>query len=307
MEETWFERKKRLIFLAVFVFLILVVLIFFGSSVDSGRKIVEGEIEIHFIDVGQADSTLIIQEGIVVLIDAGHWQRTDVLDYLDLKNISEINLLIGTHPHADHIGQMDSILERFEVQEVWMSGYVQNSNNYRNVMAAIDGNNVVYREPRVGEVYYLDNLGIEILNPERITKDMHESGLAFKVSFGDFSVMFTGDVEAKTEREIIKKSENVFSGFFSWFSSKEESSLDVTVYQLGHHGSKTSSTKEFLEAMSPKIGVYSAGRGNSYGHPDLEVVERFKEMNIPLYGTDEFGTIVILGNHLGEFEIYTEK
>jgi competence protein ComEC len=307
MEESWFERKKKWIYLALVVFMILLFLIFTGQSQLLESREVSGEIEFHFIDVGQADATLIIQEDISILVDAGHWQRTDVIEYLNELNVSKIDLLIGTHPHADHIGQMDKILADFEVVEVWMSGYKQDSSLYKRVYEEIEKSGVGYKEPRAGEDYFLGNIEINVLNPVRLTRDIHESCLAMKVSFGDLSVMLTGDVEAKTELEMIKRNQKLPLGFFERFFSKDKNDLGVVVYQLGHHGSKTSSTREFLEAMSPGMGIYSAGKGNSYGHPDEEVIERFDEMGIPLYGTDEYGTIVVIGNEKGEFEVVKKR
>jgi competence protein ComEC len=307
MEESWIERKKKWIYLALVVFVILLFLVFIGQSQPTELRDVFGEIEFHFIDVGQADATLIIQENISILIDAGHWQRNDVIEYLNELNVSKIDLLIGTHPHADHVGQMDKILADFEVVEVWMSGYKQDSNLYRRVYEEIERNSVVYREPRAGEDYFVGGIEINVLNPIRLTNDIHKSCLVMKISFGDFSVMFTGDVEAETEIDIIKRGKPLSLGFFEKFFSKEKTDLSVDVYQLGHHGSETSSTKEFLEIMIPKAGIYSAGKGNSYGHPNEEVVERFKDMEIPLYGTDEYGTIVVVGNEKGEFEVIKEK
>jgi competence protein ComEC len=304
MEETWFETKRKLIYLACLVFLILVFLSSFNFSEELNAS---GEIVVHFIDVGQADAILILHEENVILIDAGHWQRNDVVDYLNGMNITRIDLLIGTHPHSDHIGQMDKILADFDVVEVWMSGYKQDSNIYKKVYEEIDKAGVNYKEPRSGENYFLGDIEINVLNPVRLSKGIHESCLAMKVSFGEFSVMFTGDVEAETEFEIVKRSKSFVPSFFERFFPRNNVDLDVVVYQLGHHGSKTSSSIEFLEMMDPKLGIYSAGDGNSYGHPNEEVVLRFEEMGIPLYGTDEYGTIIIRGNADGSFEIYIER
>lgn len=304
------EKRTEKILLILLVFLALTINLSFLSLMISSEDDFFGEIEIHFIDVGQADSTLIKTEEIVILIDSGYWQRRDVLNYLEGINVTELNLLVGTHPHADHIGQMSLIIENLEVEEIWMSGSEIDSNTYRRTYELILEENLGYKEPRSGQRYEFENVKIDILNPVELTNNIHESCLAMKVSFGDFSVMFTGDVEGKTEREIIERNKNSLIEFFNKFLPeryKFDNGLDVTVYQLGHHGSKTSSTKEFLELMNLEIGIYSAGEGNQYGHPDLEIVEKFNQMNIPLYGTDEHGTIILYADSNGDFEIQTER
>lgn len=311
MEETFFQRKRKLIYLAVFISFILAFLVLSNPEENLKQEVFEGKIEVHFIDVGQADATLIKTENTKVLVDAGHWQRTDVLDYLNENNIEKIDLLIGTHPHADHIGQFDIILQEIQVTEVWMSGFELDSATYRRTIEAIDSSQAIYREPRTGQEYQLNDLNIYVLNPEKLTRDIHETSISIKVEFGEFSIILTGDAEKQTEEKMVRENRQRFVFLNSIlperFQRNFENKLDTLVYQVGHHGSDTSSTRIFLEAMSPKIAIYSAGEGNPYDHPTPSVVERFNDMNIPLYGTDKHGTIIIKSDHTGEIEIYLDK
>jgi len=302
MKKGKFFLYSLIVIALIFNLIFLVIL-----NINTYEEYFFGEIEIHFIDVGQADSTLIKTNNSKILIDVGHWQRNDVLEYLKNINVNKIDLLVGTHPHADHIGQMDIVIENLIVGEIWMSGHEQDSETYRRVHDSILESDAKYREPRTGEEYLVEDILIEILNPEELNDDIHENSLSFKVSFGELSIMFTGDAEKETELEMIEENQNIFLILLNKILPSDyefENNLEVDIYQLGHHGSQTSSTREFLEVMNPKIGIYSAGKENRYGHPHEEVVERFEDMGIPLYGTDEYGTIIIEGNSKGEFEIF---
>ena len=257
---------------------------------EPGRLDAEGELEIHFFDVGQADATLLDGPDFNVLVDAGHWQRNDVVPHLRNEGIEELDLMILTHPHADHIGQADIVLEELEVREVWMSGDTHTTQTFGRVVDAIEASDAGYHEPRAGEVFEVGSLRIEILHPKELTGDLHEGNIAVRALFGDTRVVLTGDSEAREEGLMVRR----------------DLDLDAQIYQLGHHGSSTSSTREFLEEMNPEVGVYSAAEDSQYGHPHDEVVERFNRMGIDLYGTGEHGTVAIVADADGEYEIETE-
>ncbi|WP_026672098.1 MBL fold metallo-hydrolase [Alkalihalobacterium bogoriense] len=261
---------------------------------ESTETIDKPELIVHFIDVGQADATLFeySSDGIDyrILIDAGNWNRTDVLDYLEYNNITHLDILIGTHPHADHIGQFDQILMTIDVGEVWMSGEMVASDTFSRILDAIESSGVNYHEPRAGDTYDIGPLVLEIVNPKKLTGDVHKSSISLRAVFGDVAFMFTGDAEHETENEIINKNLEVESTFL----------------QLGHHGSNTSTSSEFLKAINPKVAIYSAGSGNSYGHPHQEVIDRVLSNEIALYGTDIHGTIIVRTNGRN-YDISLEK
>ena len=238
---------------------------------------VVGEARVYFFDVGQADATLLLGPDFTVLIDAGDYRRNDVVPHLESVGVKEIDLLIGTHPHADHIGQFPQVLEAFPVKEVWLSGDTSTTLTFERAVDAILASDAAYHEPRAGEVFQFGSLHIEVLNPDQLTGDFHEGSISVRITFGEVSFLFTGDAETHTEQAMLDRGHN----------------LEAQVLQLGHHGSRTSSSLAFLEAVSPEVAIYSAGEDNPYGHPHDEVVDRLDRMDILLYGTDIHGTIVI--------------
>ncbi|WP_018922949.1 ComEC/Rec2 family competence protein [Salsuginibacillus kocurii] len=205
------------------------------------------ELAVHFIDAGQADATLFEveeeEETYKVLFDAGDWSRADVVDYLHEQDIEEIDILAGSHPHADHIGQMDMIIEEFEVEEVWMSGDTTTTDTFERVIEAIETEDVAYEEPRRGDTYDVGGMEIEVVNPDELSGDLHEGSLSATFSYGEVDVLLTGDAEAETEQEMVE----------------EDLDLSSEVLHLGHHGSDTSTIPEFLEEVAPEAAIVSAG------------------------------------------------
>ncbi len=185
--------------------------------------------------------------------------------------------MIGTHPHADHIGQMDKVLQAFPVKEVWMSGSTHTTRTFERVINAIMEHDVDYYEPRSGDQFQIGSLQINVINPVTLSGDFHDDSLSLVATYGEISFLFTGDAEKQTEAAMLQRQEPV----------------QAHIFQLGHHGSSTSNTEQFLRAVNPEVTIYSAGRNNSYGHPHREVIERLYKMNIPVYGTVDNGTIII--------------
>lgn len=235
-----------------------------------------GEARVYFFDVGQADATLLMGPDFTVLIDAGDYRRNDVVPHLNSVGVTGIDLLIGTHPHADHIGQFPQVLQSFTVGEVWLSGDTHTTLTFERAIDAILASGAAYHEPRAGEVFQFGALRIEVLNPTHLTGNFHEGSISIRAVFGDVAFVFTGDAETHTEAGMIGRGHE----------------LKAQILQLGHHGSRTSSSVGFLNAVQPEVAVYSAGEGNAYGHPHDEVVERVLGMGIELYGTDVHGTVV---------------
>ncbi|MBU9721479.1 MBL fold metallo-hydrolase [Bacillus alkalicola] len=245
--------------------------------------------EVHFIDVGQGDATLFLGPDFTILVDAGRHERNDVVPYLKNHGVSNIDLLIGTHPHADHIGQMDKVIENFDVAEVWMSGDEHTSQTFERVLDAILASEAEYYEPRAGETFHFNSALVEVLHPEMLTGDLNDGSVSLRFVYGDVKFILTGDVE-HSERDIINRGYDLEADFF----------------QLGHHGSSTSNTQAFLDAIKPDVAIYSAGANNSYGHPHVEVVNRLKNMDILLYGTDIHGSIIVKTDGQS-YTIHTER
>lgn len=240
-----------------------------------------GELKVHYIDVGQADATLleVLEDGkkTTMLIDTGDWNRTDALEYLKAANVTNIDVVVGTHPHADHIGQLDKIINAFQVDEVWMSGDIASSKVFQRAIQAIDTSGANYVEPRAGENYQIGNLRVEIVSPRTIGGGLNDGSIAMRISYGGVVFLFTGDAETKAEQGMVSRGHH----------------LKADILHLGHHGASTSTTSAFFDKVNPKVAIYSAGQSNSYGHPSPSVVNRVKNANVDLYGTDVHGTIVI--------------
>ena len=244
----------------------------------------------HFIDAGQGDAAYFEFEEHSVLIDAGNWNNSAVVDYLNELGVTTIDIVIGTHPDADHIGQMDQVIKEFKVGEVWMSGNTSSSNTFLRVLEAIEAAEVDYYEPRSGEQFDVGSLQIEVLYPQEITGKANEESISLKLIYGEVSFVFTGDVGVSGEQEMID------SGI----------DLQADILQLGHHGSNTSTSNAFLNAVSPEVAVYSAGADNSYGHPHAEVIAATENAGAEVFGTDVNGTIIIETDGAA-YEVKTEK
>jgi competence protein ComEC len=236
-------------------------------------------LRVTFIDVGQGDATLLQVPGATLLIDTGRHDRSDLVPALRVLGVEVIDVVVITHGHADHIGQLDTVLQAFSVGEVWMSGTPHTTLTFERALAALEASDARYEEPRAGDSTALGPLLVEVLNPARLTGDLHRDSLALRVTFGSVGFLFTGDAEQQTESEML---------------ARDAASLRADVYQVGHHGSRTSTSPAFLTAVSPHVAVYSAGAGNSFGHPHPEVVDRLLAAGVTLYGTDVHGSVTVV-------------
>ncbi|WP_019414767.1 MBL fold metallo-hydrolase [Paenisporosarcina sp. TG20] len=237
--------------------------------------------EVHYIDVGQADATLLKYshegENYRILIDAGNWNSSNAVNYLDAQKVSNIDIVVGTHPHADHIGQIDKIIDTFDVDEVWLSGNLSNSQVFNRMIDAIEANDVGYHEPRAGEVYDIGPLVIEVLNPTSASGDVQNDSVSLRITYGDVTFLFTGDTEEEGERKMINSGQN----------------LSADIFQVGHHGSNTSNTSAFLDKVNPKVAIISTSENNQFGHPHAEVIKRINDKGIDLYSTHINVTIIV--------------
>ncbi|MEH7177574.1 MBL fold metallo-hydrolase [Neobacillus vireti] len=252
------------------------------------------ELKVHYIDVGQGDSTLLQfsedGEDFAIIIDAGNWKGDEVVNYLKSQHVSQIDIAIGTHPDADHIGQMDQVINTFNVGEVWLSGNMNPSQTFQRLLTAIDSKQVDYHEPRMGEEFEIGPLKMDVLYPKTISEHDNEESISLKVTYGEVVFVFTGDATTDDELKML------------------QSGIDVKadILKLGHHGSSTSTHPTFLHEVNPAVAIYSAGKGNSYGHPHEEVVNLIKNSNIQLYGTDVHGTILVTTDGK-DYKVLTKK
>lgn len=246
-----------------------------------GKKPVKGELEIHFLDVGQADCTLIKCDGYTMLIDTGlDDQGTKIQNYLRKQGVDRLDYLVLTHSDADHIGSADVILTKFEIGTIFMSDFEKDTKTYKNLLKLIEDNQIHYLSPAVGNVYALGSASFQILAPNDDYDKPNNTSIALLITHGENTFLFTGDAEKASEEDMLN------NGL----------PLAADVLHAGHHGSKTSNTQEFIDTVMPRYAVISCGIDNSYGLPDAEVLNRFREKEMMVYRTDEQGTIVATSN-----------
>ncbi|WP_413374679.1 ComEC/Rec2 family competence protein [Alkalihalobacillus sp. 1P02AB] len=251
--------------------------------------IVEGEAVVSFLDVGQGDSTLIQSEKTTILMDTGRHDSDVLFHQLEHLGIEKIDLLILTHPHADHIGNADQVIYQFSPDEVWIDGNEATTRTFERLLDALIETETPVVEPRAGEVYEQGDFLIEILHPYELTGHLNNDSISTRITYGEVTFLLTGDAEQRSEERMLESDLN----------------LKSDIYKVGHHGSSTSNSRRFVEAVSPEVAIYSAESDNSYGHPHWEVVDLFDELGIDLYGTAEHGTITIYTD--GEtFDLYYE-
>lgn len=260
-------------------------------SDDSEPVDPDGELEIHHIDVSQADATLILTpDGETILIDTGDWRQagSEVITYLEELQIERIDHLIATHAHADHIGGHDEIIAWAEeegdgIGTAYDSGVPHDSATYERYLDAIEDYDVDLQIAEEGDELPIedDTLSALFVNPPEgeSGNDLHYNSLSLVFEFGEFTYVTTGDAEQDAEDRMVDE----------WSDE-----LEGDVYQAGHHGSSTSSTQPFLDAVDPSIAVISSGYDSQYGHPHDEVLEEFDERGIETYWTGVHGDVVLI-------------
>lgn len=245
-------------------------------KVGSGSS--EDLLKVHFIDVGQADSILIQQGNENMLIDAGNNDDEETLkNYMNNLGISEFKYVVGTHAHEDHIGSLDYIINSFKVGKIYFPKTTATTKTFENVVKAVKNKGMQFTTPKVGETFKIGDAECTILAPNGSSyDDANNYSIVIRVQYGNNSFLFTGDAEDVSEKEMLSKGLN----------------LKADVLKAGHHGSSSSSTDAFLDAVNPKYAVISVGKNNDYGHPHKETLEKFTSRGINVYRTDESGTIV---------------
>lgn len=239
----------------------------------------EGTLEVHYIDVGQGDATLIKCGSHAMLIDGGNNNKgTTVQLYLKKQGVESLDYVIGTHPDADHIGGLDVIVYKYNCEKVIMPDYEKDTKTYQELVDVIHDKNMKITYPVVGEQYALGEAKFTIIAPNSNSYggNANDYSVAILLEYGKNRFLFTGDAEEASEMEML--------------SNGIELSADV--YKVAHHGSRSASTQEFLNAVHPKYAVISCGEGNSYGHPHAEVLNRLRSMGVEVFRTDEQGSII---------------
>jgi competence protein ComEC len=236
-----------------------------------------GNLTVSFIYVGQGDSILISHEGHGMLIDAGTEESSGtVVNFIKSQKITSLDYCIGTHPHEDHIGGMDSVINTYPVNAIIMPNVTNNTKSFSDVLAAIQRKKLSITRPQAGKSYNFEGAEFTVYAPNSKKYDeLNDYSVVTKLVYGSTSFLFTGDAQTDSENEMLKKGYN----------------LKADVLKVAHHGSNTSTSKKFLKAVNPKYAVISAGKGNDYKLPSDKIVKRLNNAGIKVYRTDRDGTI----------------
>ena len=241
------------------------------------------DFSVHFIDVGQGDCTLVLSNNMAMLIDAGeNGHETDVINYLRSMKIDKLDYIIATHQHSDHIGGIPEVLEEFDADNIIMPRLTKEqtptNSTYKSFLTALQNSDARIISAKPGLKYQLGDAEFEILGPVTDDcEDINSMSAVTKITYGNNSFLVTGDAEKDEELEIVENGAD----------------LDCDVLRVGHHGSSTSSSREFLEAITPEICVISCGANNDYGHPHDKALKRISYQTDEVFRTDICGSIVM--------------
>lgn len=236
------------------------------------------EMQVHFIDVGQGDSILIESpSGKTMLIDGGvKGAGQQIVSYLKELGIDKLDIVVATHPDADHIGGLIPVLDNMTIEQFYDSGKVHTSQTFEEMLTRIDEKNIPYHVPKIGDDIEFDkDVNVKVLNANDQATDNNDASIVLKMTYGNVSFLLTGDAGVALEKEMLQYD------------------VKATVLKAGHHGSNTSSSEEFIQAVKPEVTILSYGEDNKYGHPHAEIVDRLQAIGSKIYATADLGTITV--------------
>ncbi|KOS64002.1 MBL fold metallo-hydrolase [Lysinibacillus sp. FJAT-14222] len=236
------------------------------------------EMRVHFINVGQGDSIFIESpNGKTMLVDGGvKGAGQQVVSYLKELGVNKLDIVVATHPDADHIGGLIPVLNSIDIGQFYDSGKVHTSQTFEEMLTLIDTKNIPYNVPKTGDsIAFDDDLNVKVLNANENATDNNDASIVLKIAYGNVSFLLTGDAGVALEKEMLQYD------------------VKSTVLKAGHHGSNTSSSAEFIQAVHPEVTILSYGEGNKYGHPHTEVVERLQAIGSKIYATADAGTVIV--------------
>ncbi|QJW49236.1 MBL fold metallo-hydrolase [bacterium BFN5] len=270
-----------------------------NMAMEAGKeptKLPSASLVIQMLDVGQGDAILVRTNQQVILIDTGDVPtRNNLVDYLKKQGISVIDKVIITHPHADHLGGIAGVMEHFTVKQIYDSGQTTTTALYRQYLSSIKKHKIPFAVVAAGdEIDFGNGVLFRVLNPKKpfiSDSELNNNSIVGKLTFGQFSMLFTGDAEKEAEDRMKKD-----------YSAE----LQSTILKSPHHGSRTSSTLTFLRFVSPAAIVISVGANNEYQHPHPTTLRKYADVKAQVYRTDLAGTITITSDGQN-YQIKKEK
>lgn len=295
------KRRKKSNFKNIIILVISIIsaiIVYFGGNLSlknetenqnviakdptfSKEDVTDEFLKIYFLDVGQADSTLIINNNQTMLIDAGNNEDGNlIVEFIKSLGIEKIDYLVGTHAHEDHIGGMDDIINNFNIGTVYLPYTTEKTTTtktFEDVLDSLIAKNLSITTANIGDKFTLGNTNCEIMYVDNSEpEDTNDQSICIRLEFKNESFLFMGDASGKVE--------------------KARNWPQTNVLKVAHHGSKTSTSKEFLKQVKPQIAIISVGKDNSYKHPSEQVLERLESIKAKIYKTDELGTILLISD-----------
>ncbi len=251
--------------------------------IPARSKKVDGDLNIYYFDVGQADCILIQNKNHNMVIDAGN--NADgkyIVKAMKSIGVEKIDYLVGTHAHEDHIGGMDDIIRNFEINTFYMPEIITTTKTFEDVLDALEEKQVPFDTPEIDKSFNLGDAIVDTIYVGDDETDLNNSSIVLKVTYGRNAFLFMADAETKVEKIIMNKD------------------ISADVLKVGHHGSSNGTSKEFLQEVNPTYAIISVGKGNDYGHPHKATLKRLNNQNVKVHRTDKENTIIVTsdGNNI---------